>query len=567
MSLVPLFPFMQRIPVRGARPLVDAEAKAAAAAGVREASLKVAFDAAGIGLATATLDGHWLNVNDTCCQLLGYTRDELVRFSLNDLTHPEDANKELVLIRRVMAGGSQRYRIVKRIMDKSGSYRTLLVTAALGRGGVFVYVIEPPTKPMESGQDAGRVATAILERLPNVGVVRCDARGSITGWNAGAERILGYTRDEILSRNRRTLYRDQDSWEDRPAVHQRIAAEHGRLAGDDFRVHRDGKHVWLHSELTAYAPDGAIRGFIEVLSPQEGLVSIDSSASAIAMREELERERAAMAQLQAQNEQLMLRGAQHDQELRILATSLRKEIERREEAEELVRGLVVELATPVAGDVEKTIELDTEPSWTPLADGGVPALLLEAAAQERSGTLLISGPSHKALFFHRGRLTCVASDDPADFLGERLLRTGAISAVQRTRTLQLVESTGLAFGRCIILLGIMAEPALRDAMRAKLYDEIDALTRWENCQWAFVQRELPHRKMLQLSIDVHDLPALRPLLAPPETFVATANGTRYHRATCIAVRKVAAARQLAIAGDAEAEERGLERCRMCLRNA
>jgi PAS domain S-box-containing protein len=555
---------MQRIPIRAARPLLDPESKAVT--GARESSLKVAFDAAGIGLATATLDGHWLNVNDTCCQLLGYTRDELVRYSLNDLTHPEDAAKELVLIRRVLAGDSQRYRIVKRVMDKSGSYRSLLVTAALGRGDVFVYVIEPPAKPMESGQDAGRLAAAILDRMPNVAVLRTDSRGIITGWNVGAERIFGYKRDEILGKNRRLLYRDHDSWEDRPAVHQRIAAEHGRLAGDDFRVDRKGRHIWLHSELTAYAPDGNVRGYVEVLSPEEGMVADDTSAAMNTLRVSLEGERAASAQLQEQVEQLMMRAAQHDQELRILATSLRKEIDRREEAEDLVRGLVVELATPAASSVEKTIELETEPSWIPLADGGAPALLLEAAVQERTGTLLISGATHKALFFVRGRLTCVASDDPADFLGERLLRTGAITAAERAKTLQLVESTGLAFGRCIILLGIMTEPALRDAMRAKLHDEIAALVQWENCQWSFVQRELPHRKMLQLPIDVRDLPSVRALLAPAESFVATKNGTRYHRAGCMSVRRVAPARQLPVASAAEAEQRGLEPCGMCLRS-
>lgn len=552
---------MQRIPVRAPLPAHEPEAKAAPP--TREASLRVAFDAAGIGLATATLDGHWLNVNDTCCQLLGYTRDELVRFSLNHLTHPEDASKELVLIRRVLAGDSQRYRIVKRIMDKSGSYRSLLVTAALAQGGVFVYVIEPPSKPVESGQDAGRVATAILERLPNVGVVRTDPRGTITGWNAGAERILGFRRDEILGRNRRALYRDQDAWEDRPDVHLRIAAEQGRLAGDDFRVDRDHKHVWLHSELTAYAPDGNVRGFIEVLSPQEGLVSIDTSSAMQSLREELDRERANAAKLQDEVEQLTLRAAQHDQELRILATSLRKEIERRDEAEELVRGLVKELATPAASAVEKTIEIDSEPSWMPLPPGGVAALLLDCANQERSGTLLVGGgAAHKALFFQRGRITCIASDDPADFLGERLLRTGAITAVQRAKTLQLVESTGLAFGRCLILLGIMPEPAVRLAMRAKLFDEIHALAQWELAQWSFVQRELPHRKMLQLSIDVRDVPAVRELLTPRELFVATKNGTRYHRATCLAVRRVAPAQQLALASN-DALSRGLSGCSMC----
>src|SRR6266849_6246538 len=70
----------------------------------REGWLKTTFEHAPIGLALATVDGQCLNVNDACCQLLGYTRDELLHFSLNDLTHPEDAARELVLIRRVLAG-------------------------------------------------------------------------------------------------------------------------------------------------------------------------------------------------------------------------------------------------------------------------------------------------------------------------------------------------------------------------------------------------------------------------------------------------------------------------------
>jgi PAS domain S-box-containing protein len=561
-----LFPFMQRIPVRAPRPIPETAPKGTAS---RDASLKVAFEAAGVGLATATLDGHWLNVNDTCCHLLGYTREELVRYSLNDLTHPDDAKKELVLIKRVLAGDSQRYRIEKRLMDKSGGYRTLLVTAALAPGDVFVYVIELPNKASESGQDAGRLAINILERLPQIAVVRCDARGNVTGWSSGAERIFGYKRDEILGKSRRSFYRDQDSWEDRPLVHMRIAAEQGSLAGDDFRVHRDGRHMWVHSELSVYAPDGNVRGYVEVLSQQEGVVSIDTSAAMAKLREELDGERLASAQLQEQVEQLMMRGAQHDQELRVLAGALRKEIERREEAESLVRGLVVELATPQRSDQElKTIELDVEPSWLPLEARGAARLLLETAAQERTGTLLISGPSHKALFFNRGRLTCVASDDPADFLGERLLRNGAITAVQRAKTLQLVESTGLAFGRCLILLGIMTEESAREAMRAKLYDEIDALAAWTDCRWSFVQRELPHRKMLQLSIDVRDLPAVRALKTERvESFVATKNGTRYHRATCMSVQRVAPAQQIVVAGIADASARGLQPCRICTASA
>ncbi len=100
----------------------------------RDGWLKTAFEHAPIGIAVATLDGKCLRINDACCQLLGYKRDELLHFSLNDLTHPDDAAKELVLIRRVLAGDTNRYRLQKRFMDKRSTYRPLLVSAALARG-------------------------------------------------------------------------------------------------------------------------------------------------------------------------------------------------------------------------------------------------------------------------------------------------------------------------------------------------------------------------------------------------------------------------------------------------
>jgi len=568
----------------------------------RDAWLRAAFEAAPIGLATATLDGRWLHVNENCCHLLGYSHSELVHYSLNHLTHPEDASKELTMIRRVLAGEQRQYRIEKRIIDKSGKYRMLLVSASLVRGthsgpDVMVYVIEPPETPAESGQDAGHMAISILEQLADAAVIRTDARGMITGWNKGAERFLGYPRQEIIGKNRRLFYRDQDNWEDRPLTHLRLATEQGHHECDEFRVTREGSHVWLHSSLTPYAPDGTVRGFVEVLSTKSEQ-TVDMKP-VLDQAEELRHER---DRLLHDVDELRRQGVSRDQELQILAAAIRNETERRHEAEKALREMqqeTLEAPQPVVAEAEQiaapaTLELAVEPPWSTVEAKPL-ELLIDIAANRRTGSLILAhGTSHKALFFDNGRLTCIASDDPNDFLGERLVRSGLITEPQRNKALQLAETTDLAFARCLVILGAISDDVVSEALRGKLEDDVEVLAGWDGCSWSFLDREPPHRKLLTLSIDVYDLRAVREAIgsrtvralravsngaetepapvseepAPdtnPPRYVATRNGSRFHLTSCISVRRVPQEGHLGLATKREAKKRGLSPCGICMK--
>src|SRR5205085_5575247 len=64
---------------------------------VREDRLRGGFDQAPVGLAYVAPDGHWLQYNERFRDTVGYTREQLGRISFNDLTHPDDAKKELAL--------------------------------------------------------------------------------------------------------------------------------------------------------------------------------------------------------------------------------------------------------------------------------------------------------------------------------------------------------------------------------------------------------------------------------------------------------------------------------------
>ncbi len=78
--------------------------RAAAALRQSEQHFRAVFQKANVGIALRSLDGRWLSVNDKLCELLGYTRLELLALTSVDVTPPEDRSETHEYIRR-MAGG------------------------------------------------------------------------------------------------------------------------------------------------------------------------------------------------------------------------------------------------------------------------------------------------------------------------------------------------------------------------------------------------------------------------------------------------------------------------------
>ncbi len=79
------------------------------------------FQLQSIGMAIVAADGRWIEVNDKLCDLLGYSREELLRIGWVDLTHPDDLGHNLELLQRTFAGELNGFALDKRFICKNGT--------------------------------------------------------------------------------------------------------------------------------------------------------------------------------------------------------------------------------------------------------------------------------------------------------------------------------------------------------------------------------------------------------------------------------------------------------------
>lgn len=100
---------------------ITAQKKAEELIRLSEEKFRGAFEYASIGMALVGLDGGWIQVNKAICDMVGYTEEQLLQLTFQDITHPDDLNKDLKLLEELIAGKRDTYQMEKRYFHKNGS--------------------------------------------------------------------------------------------------------------------------------------------------------------------------------------------------------------------------------------------------------------------------------------------------------------------------------------------------------------------------------------------------------------------------------------------------------------
>jgi PAS domain S-box-containing protein len=92
-----------------------------------------------------------------------------------------------------------------------------------------------------------------------------DATGHVLSWNLGAERIKGYSADEIIGRHFSTFYPEEAKSSGFPQYELEVAGREGRFEDEGWRIRKDGSRFWANVVITALRDaDGRLIGFAKV---------------------------------------------------------------------------------------------------------------------------------------------------------------------------------------------------------------------------------------------------------------------------------------------------------------
>lgn len=216
-----------------------------------------AFEHSAIGMAIVGLDGTWIEVNPAACAILGYSETELRKRTFQDLTHPDDLDRDLGLIEELLAGRRASYQLEKRYFHKSGRIVWAILSVSLVRNAAgapqnFLSQIQDISELKQSEAKRERFFALSLDIMAIVGV-----DGYFREVNPSWTRILGWSREELLNRPVVDLVHPDDRAD--------VENARSRLANGDPLLELENRYR---------CKDGSYRWFSwrSVGLPEEGLV-------------------------------------------------------------------------------------------------------------------------------------------------------------------------------------------------------------------------------------------------------------------------------------------------------
>lgn len=239
------------------RIIVAERAKTLAALHQSDSQFRTAFDRAPIGMALVSLEGHWLQVNQSLCRMVGYGYAEMLTRDFQSITHPEDIPADMACLAELKSGVSKGCQITTRYLHRDGHVVWVQVSVSLVSEGAndAPYLIAQIQDITERRQAEERLRASEEEyrtmfELAGVGKAE---RDSITGRflrvNQKFCQITGYSAAELLSMN----YADLTHPDDRAAsseMNGKLArGEISEFTIDKRYCRKDGRTIWVSLNL------------------------------------------------------------------------------------------------------------------------------------------------------------------------------------------------------------------------------------------------------------------------------------------------------------------------------
>ncbi len=189
---------------------------------ISEEAFRGNFENAAVGMAIISPSGQWLKVNRKVCEIVGYPAEELMQLTFQDITHPEDLDIDLGLLNELVEGKRDHYQMEKRYFHKNGHLVYIILAVSMVKdesGNVLNFISQiidiTPLKRTEMRLKSLLTENrALMDATTEVAFISTDKEGIIEDTNVGAEKLLGYTSDQVKALSIKDLLFLQKEWEE-----------------------------------------------------------------------------------------------------------------------------------------------------------------------------------------------------------------------------------------------------------------------------------------------------------------------------------------------------------------
>jgi diguanylate cyclase (GGDEF)-like protein/PAS domain S-box-containing protein len=223
-----------------------------------EQRFRRSFDNATIGMALVGTDGCWLQVNRSLCDMLGYSEEELLGKTFQDITHPDDLDVDLDNLGRMLAGETRTYQTEKRYFHREGHVVWILLSVSMvhdeeGELLYFVSQIQDISERKGAEQkirEAEQRYRTLVEQIPAVTYIDpVDDPHTSLYTSPQIEQMLGYTPQEWQSEKLWPKRLHPDDRERILVADERFEAGGEESFSEEYRLlAKDGSVVWVREE-------------------------------------------------------------------------------------------------------------------------------------------------------------------------------------------------------------------------------------------------------------------------------------------------------------------------------
>ncbi|MGN7412687.1 PAS domain S-box protein [Paenibacillus sp. SAF-068] len=207
------------------------------------------YNQAPIGIALVAPAGQWMKVNPAFCCMLGYTSDELMDLTYQDITHPGDSPQDMICSYELFEGKSKENQYEKRYIHKNGDILWCSIHVSLVRSEFdneplyfICHIVDISNRKLSEQKllHSEEVFKLITDHAQEI-IYISNLEGVCRFCSPSVQQILGYSPEEIIGQNNNASFHPQDL--------ERISQmdlTQGNLLNIRVR-HKDGHYLWFET--------------------------------------------------------------------------------------------------------------------------------------------------------------------------------------------------------------------------------------------------------------------------------------------------------------------------------